>query len=571
MRKGIFPYEYVDSWEKLGEDRLPNIDEFYSTLTQETISSDDYEFAQAVWNEFQCKSLGGYSDLYLLTDVLLLADVFENFRDVCLSTYELDPGWYYTAPGLSFDAMLKHTGVVLHLLTDYDMILMMEKGIRGGISQCVKRYSEANNKHMKEFNPSLDSRYIAYVDANNLYGWALSEPLPKSNFQWIDHVDVMNVPDNSNKGYILEVDLEYPSELHDLHSDLPFCPEKKIPPTGKHQKLMTTLDHKERYVIHYRALKQALSFGLKLKKIHRVIEFEQSPWMKTYIDINSQKRKLANNDFDRDFYKLMNNAVFGKTMENVRKRIDLELVCNPKRLDKVISSSLFIDRTIYSENLVAIHKRKNFVKMYKPLYIGQAVLDLSKTLMYQFFYENLKPKYGNNVHLMYMDTDSYIVEVMSDDFYTDLVKDLSSYDTSNYPRDHPCYSANNAKVIGKMKDECGGKIMTHFVGLRSKLYSYRVQGDVEGKRAKGIKKNVIDKSLTFDDYVTCLKEKIQLYRKMTLIRSQKHQIHTVEINKTALCANDDKRFVCEDGINTLPWGHYKVDRKRSYGEAFPDS
>jgi hypothetical protein len=564
-RKGVFPYEYVNSWEKLNDASLPSIEQFFSTLTEDTITSEDYEFATKVWTEFDCKTLGEYSDLYLKTDVLLLADVFENFRSSCMNTYGLDPAWYFTIPGLSFDAMLKHTAVTLELLTDYDMILMFEKGIRGGISQCVKRYAEANNKFVEGYDSNKESTYLAYVDANNLYGWALSEYLPTGGFRWIDEVDVMTIPDDSPKGYLLEVDLAYPTELHDLHSDLPFCSETKTPPGGKHSKLLTTLDDKERYVIHYRALKQALTADLKLKKIHRVIEFDQSPWMKSYIDLNSEKRKLAKYDFDKEMYKLFNNSVFGKTMENVRNRINIELVNNEKRLNKVISSSLFLDRTIFAENLVAVHSRRSSIKMSKPLYIGQAVLDLSKVLMYDFFYGHLKNK---DVSLLYMDTDSFILE-MRDDFYKDVKENSSLYDTSNYPADHPCYSITNAKLIGKMKDECGGKIMTHFVGLRSKLYSYRVQGGGVGKRAKGVKKVTIDKTISFEDYVHCLRENTLAFRKMTLIRSQKHQLRTVEMNKIALSSNDDKRHVCDDGINTLAWGHYKLRGKRTWDEAFP--
>jgi hypothetical protein len=280
--------------------------------------------------------------------------------------------------------------------------------------------------------------------------------------------------------------------------------------------------------------------------------------------MNTERRKLAKSDFDKELMKYASNSVFGKTCENVRNRKRIELVNNEKRLDKLISSSMFIDRTIFAENLVAVHLRKTSIKMNKPLYIGQAVLDISKVFMYDFFYEHMKRK---NVNLCYMDTDSFIME-MPINFYEDIKRNSTLYDTSNYPTDHPCYSKANEKVIGKMKDECAGKIMTHFIGLRSKLYSYRVQGGFVNKRAKGVKKVTIDKTITFDDYVTCLRENAPAFRSMSLIRSKKHKMSTVEINKTALSSDDDKRYVTEDGINTLPWGHYKL--KRSWDEAFSD-
>ena len=177
---------------------------------------------------------------------------------------------------------------------------------------------------------------------------------------------------------------------------MPLCPENKVPPNGKHAKLLTTLEDKTNYIIHYVNLKQALSLGLVLKKVYRVIRFDQSPWLKKYIDLNTERRKLAVNDFEKDFYKLMNNAVFGKTMENVRKRINLELVTSEKRLQKLVNKSEFLDRTIFSESLVAVHLRKAIMKMIKPIYIGFCVLDLSKTLMYDFHYRTMVPKYGEN-------------------------------------------------------------------------------------------------------------------------------------------------------------------------------
>ncbi|KAG8235351.1 hypothetical protein J437_LFUL015860 [Ladona fulva] len=259
--------------EKLNETCLPPKEDFFNRLTDSDISDEDYTHAKTVWEAFECKTLGDYSDIYLKSDVTLLADVFENFRNVCFEADNLDPAWYYIAPELTFDAMLKHTGIELELLTDYHMILMVEKGICGGISQCCKRYAEANNKYMKEYDSKSESRFLSYLDANILYGWALSRPLPYSNFRWlspneITDFSVNEIPEYNEKGYILEVDLEYPESLHEKHSDLPLCPENKAPPGGKLKKLLTTLENKLKYTIHYVNLKQALSLGIILKKCH---------------------------------------------------------------------------------------------------------------------------------------------------------------------------------------------------------------------------------------------------------------------------------------------------------------
>ncbi|GIY36505.1 hypothetical protein CEXT_572921, partial [Caerostris extrusa] len=227
-RKGVYPYDYMDCEEKYKETELPPKEVFYNRLNECDISDEDYKHAQNVWKSFNINNLREYSELYVKTDVLILSDIFENFRDVCLKTYKLDPAWYFTAPGLSWNAMLKKTQVKLDLIHDIDMVLMIEKGVRGGISQCCNRYSKANNKYMKEYDKNKESNYLMYLDANNLYGWAMSQYLPHGGFKWVNNIkNILKCPDDSKKGYILEVDLEYPKELHDYHTDLPLAPEKK--------------------------------------------------------------------------------------------------------------------------------------------------------------------------------------------------------------------------------------------------------------------------------------------------------------------------------------------------------
>ena len=230
---------------------------------------------------------------------------------------------------------MKLAGVKLELLTDPDMLLMVEQGIRGEICHAIQRYGKGNNKYMKDYNKDKEESFLQYDDANNLYGWAMIQPLPVDGFDWVEDLSkidehfIKNYGEDSDKGYILEVDAEYLENLHDLHSDLPFLLERmKI---DKCKKLVFNLYDKKDYIVHIKSLKQALNHGLLLKKVHRVIQFNQKAWLKAYIDMNTELRKQAKNDFEKDVFKLLNNAVFGKTMKNVTKHRVIKLVTTDKR------------------------------------------------------------------------------------------------------------------------------------------------------------------------------------------------------------------------------------------------
>ena len=352
LRKGVYPYEYMDNWERFNETSLPSKESFYSNLNMEDIDDIDYRHGNNVCNKFKLNNLGDYYYLYVQSDTLLLADVFENFRDMCLKEYELDPAHFLSLPGLAWQACLKKTNIELELLADYDMLLMVEKGIRGGICQTIQRYAKANNKYMKSYNKDEESLYIQYLDANNLYGWAMSKKLPTNGFKWLDTSEtsfkineefIKNYNENNNKGYILEVDVKYPKRLHELHSDLPFLSERME--VNKCKKLVCNLFNKKKYVTHINALKQALNHGLKLKQNHRVIEFNQREWLKPYTDMNTELRKVAKTDFEKDLFKLMNNSVFGKTMENIRKHRDIKLVTTDKERSKLFQNQTIIQLT----------------------------------------------------------------------------------------------------------------------------------------------------------------------------------------------------------------------------------
>ena len=458
-QKGFYPYEYMDSVEKFKNTEPPPLKGFYSKLTGKGISNKNYNHVLNVWHAFNMETMKDY-ELYNESDVLLLADVFENFRDLCLKIYGLDPVHYYTAPGLAWDACLKMTNINLELLNNVNMLLMFEKGIRGGISIISNRYGEANNKYMKGYNKYKLKKFLMYLDINNLYGCAMSGKLPTHGFKWLTSGEMENLYKNQvvqvfeKTPCILEVDLEYPENLHDLHNDYPFCPER-VKCKNNVEKLIPNLRHKNKYVIHYRNLIQCLKAGMKLKKIHRGIKFIESEWLKPYIDMNTNLRTQAKNNFEKDFYKLMNNSVFGKTMENIRNRVKVKLVNTQEKARELIAKPNFKGPPkIFNENLISVHMKKTSLTMNKPVYLGMCILDLSKIIMYDFHYNYIIPKYGNKAKLLFTDTDSLMYEIETEDFYKDISGDVKNrFDTSDYPENHPSGipTGINKKVLGMIK------------------------------------------------------------------------------------------------------------------------
>ena len=315
-RKGIYPYDYMDSFARFEKTELPTQSAFFSKLSGDSCSNADYAHAVAVWNAFGCETLGDYDGIYLQLDVLLLADFFEKFRKTCLSYYKLDPAHYYTTPGMAWDAALRMSRVTLDLIIDKEIYHLIETSIRGGISMISTRHAKANNPALPKYDPNLPRQDLIYLDANNLYGHAMSQYLPTGGFRLLDDEEVEvsdldSLGDDAEDGYIYEVDLHYPVELHDKHDDYSLAPESLeidrsmdsplqiavFPASPPQRKLTPNLMDKKAYVVHYRNLKLNVKLGLQITKVHRVLAFKQSPWLKSYIDFNTNNRSLAQSDF----------------------------------------------------------------------------------------------------------------------------------------------------------------------------------------------------------------------------------------------------------------------------------
>ena len=570
LRKGVFPYSYLDSLDRLDNTQLLSKQDFFNVLTNKEISDDDYNFYKKVWSEFEMTTFREYYDLYLLLDTLLLADICRAYTNVCFEKYELDPFWFITAPSLSWQAALKTTKIKLDLISDIDMYNFVKNGIKGGVSYVAKKYSKANNKYMKNFDPQKTSKFIDVVDANNLYGWSMMQPLPYKNFKWITTDKIL--PQSPNIGHIYEVDLKYPSNLHNLHNDFPLMPTKHLAEGSKAEKLVPHLNDRKNYIVDCVTLHYYIKLGIVVEKIHKTLEYSQKPWLKPYIDINTKARQNAKSEFEKSFYKLLNNSVYGQCLMDVTKFVDFDLITSKEKYEWRLRKPYLIknepwtfrckncqdtdsDKECTEEDscVIAIEKIKTTVFLNRPMYLGFKVLELSKQLMYEFWYDYLKPSYQDKIKLLCTDTDSFIFEIECDDICSEMNKYKNMFDFSNYGKKHPMYSDLNKKVPGKFKREYPGTIICEFVGLLSKCYSFKFEeSEASITKAKGVN----SACLKHEDYVKVLRTQIPLEVTQNRLVSKKQQMYLISQNKTALSCNDDKRYWDNNPEgNTLAWGH----------------
>ena len=417
----------------------------------------------------------------------------------------------------------------------------------------------------------------------------LNSKLPVRNFRFLtseeyEKIDWKKIKTNGKNGYFVQCDLKYPEEYHDLHSDFPLAPVKgkiltkdlsekqktmlkllknsgfKRIPT---EKLILNLFDKKQYILHFKNLKLYLKLGLVLDKIYRVLAFEQENFLKPYIAMNTYLRQCSETEFEKDLYKLLNNSIYGKSIEDKRKHINVKVAVNRSQCMKLLKKPTFDQFRIIHEDLSIMKMKKTVVLLDKPIAIGCSVLDLSKNYMYKLHYEFFKKHYGEKLNLLYIDTDSFIYLVETQDMNNDLRNIFGNLvDFSNFDINSEYFSEKNKKKIGFLKSESGEKIIEEFVGLKSKLYSIKYADESETRKAKGINRSVLKKELNHEKYREVINDNICYEHKMTRIQSKEHLLKTIELKKMIFTNFDDKRYILDDGITTLPFGHWRITKKQ---------
>lgn len=610
-RKGIFPYSFFSSFEVLNDTTLPPRQAFTNDLTNEECSESNYEHAFRAWHEFGCKTFKDYLMRYLELDVRILRDVFEEFRRMSLSQDGLDPVHYVSLPGLSFHSAFKMTDEKIDLLQNEFLYNLFERGIRGGLTYVNTHH--ATDRFIQE-NGQTFRQILMYIDMNSLYADSLSQNLPHSNFHLLTENEIqslfpsaqhiINLDTESDIGFYFEVDLDYPAKIHHKTSDFPLAPEtaqvtedmlsdymkdlyKKIMTQrspevvensgSKHcekrgitkfqpsYKLLLSQNNKRNYCVHFKILKYYLEHGMELKTIHNCVRFTQKAFLRPYIAFNSDRRRQATSKHEKDFYKLKNNCLFGKCLEDVRKHGNYRLITCEKQMKKLIASALFVDRDIITEEIAGVKLLKPRVILNRPIYIGQAVLDHSKLSMYKLFYETLPScSLIHKMKLLGGDTDSFFLQVTVDERKTaaDVLQNLKHVvDFSNYPRDHPLFSEENKARLGCFKDEVAGENIEEMILLKPKMYSMQLFPRPEThehtnsiRRAKGIGKSIVKNTLRHSDYKNAYEQSKETVVNMTILKSHTHTIRTHTFKKRCLSAFEDKRIWLDANVS-LPHGH----------------
>jgi hypothetical protein len=487
---------------------------------------------------------------------------------------------------------------------------MLSSNLRGGLSFASQRYAESvvhevimgkpvTHDDRSRFNVILD------IDANNLYGTCQTFPLPFANFEIISEdekncIDWVNIDLMGDVGYFVEVSLEYPENIRGKTSSFPLCPENKLitfdmlspyqksvlkqiynKTSYKEKKLTATFHNREKIILHALNLKLYLKLGMKIIQVFRVIKFSQKPFMKSWVDFCTEKRSKSTNDFSKNFWKLLVNSVYGKTIESVVNRKQVKITRDQATFSQICTRPNYDRHIIINNNLVIVLMNPEIVKVDKPYYIGFSILEISKYIMYDFFYNVLRPYFGDDgVSLLYSDTDSLAINIKTSDLLQDLKNLESNMDYSNLHNHHPLFSNRNKAQLFKFKEEFGLRPISRLCALKSKVYSFEIACNHDiGANEYGLCLECLNKSFTgsnvnklkgiqkrtarniqFSSYLKCLSEFSAQREKTFQIVSKKQKIQTTMVSKISLSSFCDKRFIFNCGKHSRPYS----DEKNSF-------
>jgi len=602
LRKGVYPYSFATSMDSLINQKvLPSISEFYDQMGERTCDPEDYNHAKQVWETFGCRNMLDYTTLYVKTDVFLLAEIVTHFRQMIFQTFGLDMVHYFSLPHMAMDIMLKRSEVEIELMSDQEMVDLLQKNIRGGLSFANVRHSTRVTSD--DTDNEKDHRVMCYVDANNLYGKAMTFPMPKSGFEWVPEEELVGfdvdkeISLGNGTGYILEVDLEYPNHLHILHNSFPLAPETmditwddlspfsksayvangNKPGSYKATKLTATFRKREKYLVHGINLKFYLEQGLVLKKIHRAIRFYQEDFMAPFIEECTRHRMTASTVCEQNMWKLVCNSVYGKLIESLGKRMDCKFNWGDEADKKFLRNATnprYKSSIVCDENYSISFLQKKEVFMRQSFVIGFSILELSKYIMQDLYYNKIQSACGMyNVQVMMSDTDSFLLNIRAPNEKTVMEKLSSVMDFSNYPLLHSLYDGRFKKVPGYLKNELPNSVIEEAVAIKSKVYaikSRKAKSEEEGggvdrasdvsllTKIKGVKKGAQEK-LSFQTYKNCLFQSVPepVEIEQYSLRSKNHTNQLVRSRKVAFTSFDDKRYqTCE--IHSVPYGSSQI-------------
>lgn len=594
MSKGEYPYEWLDNTDKFKSQIFPEHKAFYSSIKCSNISLEDYEKAKRMYVASNCNEFGDYHDFYLKLDVLQLTDLFENMRALCMNNYGLDMAHYMSIPSVSWDAFLlmnkrensnkaDDKKVIMRTICDEEIKKFYDEHKLGSICQVMgQKYATANNKYMGDsFDKDKKSNYLLYIDGNNLFGWVMALKLPYEILEkvMISLQELIECDDNGDIGYTVCCDIHIPEALHDKFNGFVPCPQRKSVSYDKlsnyqkeilsnnntsekvrhveSDKVLLDFTDKIEYKIDFRLLKLFVRMGVEVTKIHFAYKYKMDYVIKNYIMDNTDRRKKQTSDFMKDFFKLLNNSIYGKMLQDITKQNDTKITASDDKAMKFFGFQTFKEAH-YANGIYTINMEKKECVFNRPSYIGSTILDMSKYLMYDFHYNIMKPKYGDNVDLIYTDTDSFVYNVKCDDLYQDMYDMKEHFDLSEVKIDK--FRCNiNKKVIGKFKDETNMVPITEFIALKPKMYSFLIHGDEKKHlKVKGISKSLQKHELQHSDYTTCMQTNKDKEVKQTRIAMFERHVFTYVENKKALSNFDDKMYRLDDQ-NAYSFGHKNIN------------